>query len=613
MAVGQAVYHVEGGPQWPASGPGAEWLMEEMALHPTADSGSSCGFERVLLWVTVAAALAVVLLAWVRQPATFYVSEREPQTAITAYYMATEARGPVEAITPLMGHPWSIPMEFPLYQLLVAKLWVRSVRLDDVGRVVSLLCFLLSVLVGFRLARRVGLDGRHAYAFAVLALSSPIYLSYSLSFTIETLALLLSMLFLYLWVVFEQSRSRWLMVLAIVVGVLAALAKTTTWVVPGSLLALWLVVGVVSREEGLLGRSLARLAALAAPLAAAFAWTWYGDAVKAANGLTQVLCSSAMAAWNYGTVEQKLSAVGWLYYLCRTALTVLGGVGAAVVVVLLVRALARWERPPWSELIGVCLIAVIIGPVIFTNLHFVHDYYCMAGGFFLVLVLILGFPAGVPRFLLVLLVASNLVTSHAYLYLKQVNYDDPVNRNLISAVEDLPDDQVLVVFGSFFDAALPYRAHKRALQTEIDDFADPAFQATLEITRANAELGAVIARTPRYREIAARTAARLGLDRIFSPTRGVILHYRSSAGDAMALEELPLEGMVEERIGAFLDEVNGSGSRLVLTVGEGGRLGCALRAHGNLYLFDLENGAQILHGRRHLAPAQRVELKIEPQ
>ena len=40
----------------------------------------------------------------------FYITEREWQTAITAWWMVAEGHGLFDAITPLMGPPWQIPM-----------------------------------------------------------------------------------------------------------------------------------------------------------------------------------------------------------------------------------------------------------------------------------------------------------------------------------------------------------------------------------------------------------------------------------------------------------------------------------------------------------------------
>jgi hypothetical protein len=79
--------------------------------------------DRVLLGLLALAlvfALGVLCLG-LFQPLFDYFFPRETQTAITTYWLMRG--GPIFAYeTPILGYPWSIPLEFPVYQIVVAIL-----------------------------------------------------------------------------------------------------------------------------------------------------------------------------------------------------------------------------------------------------------------------------------------------------------------------------------------------------------------------------------------------------------------------------------------------------------------------------------------------------------
>src|ERR1039458_146889 len=62
---------------------------------------------------------------------------RQTQTAISVYWMLHE-HALIRYLTPVLGSPWSLPFEVPVYQLIVAALRaVMSLDLDACGRIVS--------------------------------------------------------------------------------------------------------------------------------------------------------------------------------------------------------------------------------------------------------------------------------------------------------------------------------------------------------------------------------------------------------------------------------------------------------------------------------------------
>src|SRR5262249_11072987 len=117
---------------------------------------------------------------------------RETQTAMTVYYMLGQ---PFKLAyeTPLLGPPWSIPMECPVYQWIVAGL-VRlfHLPLEPAGKAVSLGFFLLTLIPANYLLATLGLRQRHRLLVLSLALLSPFYIFFSRAFMIESTALFLS-------------------------------------------------------------------------------------------------------------------------------------------------------------------------------------------------------------------------------------------------------------------------------------------------------------------------------------------------------------------------------------------------------------------------------------
>jgi hypothetical protein len=65
---------------------------------------------------------------------------RQSQTALTAYWLDREPHG-LAYITPVLGYPWSVPFEYPVYQWIVVLLMKVGVPLVVGGRIVSFAAF----------------------------------------------------------------------------------------------------------------------------------------------------------------------------------------------------------------------------------------------------------------------------------------------------------------------------------------------------------------------------------------------------------------------------------------------------------------------------------------
>ncbi|GAB1489705.1 hypothetical protein MASR2M8_21590 [Opitutaceae bacterium] len=399
---------------------------------------------------------------------------RQFQTALTAYYFKKDGLK-LAYETPVLGAPWSIPMEFPVYQAVVAGLSSGlDLPLEQAGRLTSILFFVGCIpAVLLLLQKRLPYRSDRMIVAASLLLC-PLFLFYSRTFLIESTALCFTLWFLALFDrALAQPLSAWLPA-AWVLGALAAATKVTTFAV--AVLPAILIVIAVSIERkragerwiGAIRSPLLRALAISLPPSlVGLAWIAYSDQLKALNPYGQVLTSDSLATFNLGTLDQRLSWAFWQkmgavslnHVITGTGLLVLvGGIGAVTA--------------PYRRLALACIAAYSAGFLIFANLYFVHDYYFYASATFLVAALgiisagLLRSPR-VPRTMSVILVLAgfgsqipSFMGSYHGFY-ERPNPPPPALAAVLKAVVQ-PDD-AFAAFGLDWGSILPYYAERRAI------------------------------------------------------------------------------------------------------------------------------------------------------
>src|ERR1700733_12178228 len=110
----------------------------------------------ILAAIALVFGIAVLGRRW-NDPLLGMHSFRQTQTAITAYWILRGS--PWFAYhTPVLGAPWSIPYEFPMYQLVVAAVVkLTGLQLDPAGRLVSYLFLLATIWPTRSIMRSYGL------------------------------------------------------------------------------------------------------------------------------------------------------------------------------------------------------------------------------------------------------------------------------------------------------------------------------------------------------------------------------------------------------------------------------------------------------------------------
>jgi hypothetical protein len=335
-------------------------------------AGSLSGRKAEAAFVAATVATFVVVVATtLGQPLLERHAFRQAQTAYTARIFHEQGIDLIHPKMPVLGEPFELPFEFPLFQAAASLVMDVGVRDDVAMRLTGLMCFLLTALLLYGLVRRV--DGALSGLAALVAfVSTPFAVLWSRTSMIEYLATAGAVGFAWATIAWRENRRPAVGGLALAAGLVGMLVKPTTavfWMLPA------LGYRPTSPPHG--GRrtgALWLIALVLAPLAVALLWTRHADAVKAASPTTAWLTSDALQEWNFGTLSQRLDPGTWSVILGRLLDYILGPVGVALIAVAIVAAVRSSQHLFW---LGIGLAAVL-PPLVFTNLYVVHDYYLAA-------------------------------------------------------------------------------------------------------------------------------------------------------------------------------------------------------------------------------------------
>jgi hypothetical protein len=459
------------------------WRMKEGPLMRVAGSDSPTfagryDWHRIALSIVAGAVLAhgfAVLVARWDTPLIGMHGWRQAQTAITSYWLLKGSPW-LGYETPVLGPPWSVPYEFPFFQLLVAGLVkLTGLPLDSLGRLVSYLFLLLMIYPVRALAREYGRDGRAVLVFVSLLLASPTYLYWGTDFLIETFALCAS--FAFLAAADRAARTlRWTALLeSVICGSVAALAKITTFatfylLVSGVLLYRF-VVRLRSRQP-VLGAIVSAIAIMLPPPLIFWIWDRWADAQKAKCAICGPLISTSaeMRSFNFGTWAQFFSRdmVMTVVHDCRDAL---GGIAVIVTLLAFIILYHRKFDRRTGTLCAIAIAAFFLPLLVFTNLYIVHNYYYTENAVFLIcaVALIIAGLFSVRQWvaawsLLLLVVVSQLLWFYAY-FARDIAH--PLFRNQLEIAASIKSstspDGVAVIYGLEWSPIIPYYGERRAL------------------------------------------------------------------------------------------------------------------------------------------------------
>lgn len=444
---------------------------------------------------------------------------RQAQTALSAYWIKAENNFSLAYPTPVVGKPWSIPMEFPLYQWTVVVTGkVTGWGLTKAGRAVSIACFYLTLPAIFLLLARWRVAAGHRWLVLALVTTCPLYIYYTRGFLIETMALMFS---LWFWVAFERAvsaRSRGWLAVAVVAGMGAGLVKVTTFMLYLLPAGWWAARRLWASRQGAWKTDLAWMAgAVALPFAATLAWLRFADATKSLNTLGISFTSAALREFNLGNTALRLSPELWATKarIVGEELTSLPTLLLCAVLVPLV-ARARWRE------IAACAVFFASVLVVFPVLYAHHDYYYVANTLLLLLamglVLVAMAESQASRWL-VGLAAFTVTGAQAWRYLEHYyprqHHVSPGGDGLTRSLQAVTrPDEVIVVLGQDWNSMTPYYAQRRAMMIRDEIMQDPARVERALAAFDGERIGAlVIDGTPPGHEELVRMAAARGVSR----------------------------------------------------------------------------------------------------
>jgi len=172
--------------------------------------------------------IGVTRFPTLRQPLLEAHGFRQTQTAYTAVIFHEEGVDLLHPELPVLGEPWEVPFEFPLFQANAAAVMSLGVPPDPAMRITALGWFTATALVMWALVRYVTRDALAAGAALFLFAFSPFALLLSRTSLIEFMATAGAIawaLAAILWL--NTRRMRWALV-AVTSGALAMLVKPTT-------------------------------------------------------------------------------------------------------------------------------------------------------------------------------------------------------------------------------------------------------------------------------------------------------------------------------------------------------------------------------------------------
>lgn len=417
-----------------------------------------------------------VLLSGLWQPLLDQHSFRQTQTAISVYWLAQG--GPWLAYeTPVLGAPWAIPFEFPLYQWIVAFLVKAGVPIDGAGRIVSFTFYIATLGPIALFFRNVGL-GRAAFLMtAILFVMAPLYLYWSRTFLVESCALFFSALALALFAAYLRIRDDALLVLTALAGTAAALAKATTFPAFAAVGAFLVMDEALRRwrtgeSSAKLLWALTPLIALLLPFIVGYGWVIYSDYIKSANEFGVSLTSANLATWNFGTLPQRVSSELWRDTIRDRVLPDIFGGGVLVAFVAAGAALTKFR---FAVAAIVAALAFLLTPLVFTNLHIVHNYYQYANALFAIAVTGIGLASMIQSRsllsfllaggLLITMVAGQIIHFHQNFrpWIKR-DYSQESRLQIARQLkESIPAASGVFVIGDDWASTIPYYAERKGL------------------------------------------------------------------------------------------------------------------------------------------------------
>ncbi len=432
-------------------------------------------------WAILLAFFVAIIAAWIAvyyadQPLLEMFAHRQTQTALTSYWMIHEG-WTLAYQTPVMGYPWSIPFEFPIYQTMAAFIsGLLHLPLDPVGRLLSF-CFLIACAwPAFQIAKRLNLQDEVPWVFCALLWSSPLYLFWGRTFMIETAALFFTFAAIPFALDLRSPQVRVRSVILFTLFATLGLLQKVTTAAPALMVMAFVLLIHYIKTYGIKLPPWRYIFCVGLgfliPFIVVFLWTQYTDIIKAQNEFGKIITSEALQQYNWGVLEQRwdfkiLKNIFWDRVFVENAAGFLG-------VALFIYAFLYGERRT-RTIMCVSLILFVAPIALFINLHDVHHYYQASSVLFLIAALTLaifslpkiyGHQWLVPSVTILFIISNLYYFSAGYANYLKLNMNTSNHTTLI--ISDVikrhtsENDGIVIFFPSGWSSEFAYYSTRKA-------------------------------------------------------------------------------------------------------------------------------------------------------
>lgn len=297
-------------------------------------------------------------------------SFRQTQTAWGAKSMFEFGASFTHTQVPVLGPPFEIPFEFPLFQWLhyVYLIFIGN-NIDESGRILALIIFQLSVLMIYLIIRNL-YNSQVGTLVVFGAEFNSFNIQWGYAVLIDYLSVLLFLLGIYL--ILKNTSKKIFLPIAVGLFTLGTCVKITTYVVFIPLIIYILV------KQNMKYKYVSITIAATMPLIFSYSWNLYADSIKNSNPYTVWLNSKGLIPWNFGTLNQRIDPNIYLRLISRHE-DLIFGIPIIILLILVILFFSINKIDNSLKFVTLCLIiGATIGPIIFINLYFVHDYYMIA-------------------------------------------------------------------------------------------------------------------------------------------------------------------------------------------------------------------------------------------
>jgi hypothetical protein len=220
-------------PQAPAEGDQSVSLPRPVLIRDKVDRITRAR-RHLMVFVVMLVLSAPFRLMNLGQPFTDEHEFRQTQTALSVWDMRAHGISLLHPKLPLFGPPWECPFEYPVFQLVAAG--VDSIapwkNLDISIRLTSLAFFYLTAVALYLLTRLLFRKGEAALFVTAIFLFSTYNIFWSRTSMIESTATFFALAYLLTFLRWTHKPSWVLFSLCLIFGMLGALTKITTFVIP---------------------------------------------------------------------------------------------------------------------------------------------------------------------------------------------------------------------------------------------------------------------------------------------------------------------------------------------------------------------------------------------